>query len=129
MPPPETVIPRTDPRRRTLLGVCLSICCGFFILELIGYLFLQERAGTLNREGMGLLLQVLAGRFSLFSLGRNHVVVYAAGGIVLHAGMAALLSAALPRIWLRNRRLALSIMLLLFVAFQGALVALAIGKD
>ena len=39
-----------------------------------------------------------------------------------------LLSAALQHTWLRNRRLAVSIVLLLFVAFQGALVALAVGK-
>ena len=24
-----TVIPRTDPRARTLLGVCLTLCCGY----------------------------------------------------------------------------------------------------
>lgn len=126
--PPATVIPKTDPRRRTLLGVCLSICCGFFLLELIAFLFLQERAAGLPMEGVQLLHQVLDSRFALLSLGRNHVVIYAAGGIVLHAGMAALLSAALQHTWLRNRRLALSIVLLLFVAFQGALVALAVGK-
>lgn len=125
---PATVIPKTDPRRRTLLGVCLSICCGFFIVELVGFLLLQEHTGSLGSGGAALLLQVLSSRFALFSLGRNHLVIYAAGGIVLHAGMAALLSAALPHTWLRNRRLALSIVLLLFVAFQGALVALAIGK-
>lgn len=126
--PPATVIPSTDPRRRTLLGVCLSICCGFFILELIAYLFLNERAGTATSEGMQLFVQVLTSRFALLSLGRNQVVIYAAGGIILHAGMAALLSAALQHTWLRNRRLAVSIVLLLFVAFQGALVALAVGK-
>ena len=123
-----TVIPKTDPRRRTLLGVCLAICCGFFIVELIAFLFLQERAGSFQSEGMKLLFQVLTSRFALLSLGRNHVVIYAAGGLILHAGIAALLSAALPHIWLRNRKLALAIVLLLFVAFQGALVALAVGK-
>jgi hypothetical protein len=123
-----TVIPATDPRRRTLLGVCLSLCCGFFIVELISFLMLKEGGGDPPGEGMKLLLQVLAGRYALFSLGRDHVVVYAAGGIVLHAGIAALLSAALQHTWLRNRRLAVSIVLLIFVAFQGALVALAVGK-
>src|SRR5437016_4951237 len=49
-----TVIPKTDPRRRTLLGVCLAICCGFFIVELIAFLFIQERAAGLQSEGMGL---------------------------------------------------------------------------
>ena len=123
-----TVIPKTDPRRRTLLGVCLAICCGFFIVELIAFLFLQERASTFQSEGMKLIFQVLESRFSLLSLGKNHVVIYAAGGVILHAGMAALLTSALQHTWLRNRRLALSIVLLLFVAFQGALVALAVGK-
>ena len=125
---PATVIPKTDPRRRTLLGVCLSLCCGFFIVELIAFLMLRERATENAGEGMKLLLQVLTSRYALFSLGRDHVVIYAAGGLVLHAGIAALLSAALPHTWLRNRRLALSIVLLIFVAFQGALVALAVGK-
>ena len=95
---------------------------------MIVFLFLQERAASAPGEGLGLLLKVLSSRFALLSLGRNHVVVYAAGGIILHAGIAALLSAALPHLWLRNRRLAISIMLLLFVAFQGALVALAVGN-
>jgi hypothetical protein len=123
-----TVIPATDPRRRTLLGVCLSLSCGFFLVELIAYLILQDRMAESPGEGMKLFLQVLASRFALLSLGRNNVVVYAAGGIVLHAGIAALLSAALQHTWLRNRRLAISIVLLIFVAFQGALVALAVGK-
>ena len=123
-----TVIPKTDPRRRTLLGVCLSLCCGFFIVELIAFLLLREHVGEKSGEGLQLLLQVLASRYALLSLGKDHVVVYAAGGLVLHAGIAALLSAALPHLWLRNRRLALSIVMLIFVAFQGALVALAVGK-
>ena len=89
---------QTDPRRRTLLGVCLAICCGFFIVELIAFLFLQERAASLQSEGMKLLYQVLTSRFALLSFGKNQVVIYAAGGIVLHAGIEALLSAALPHI-------------------------------
>lgn len=123
-----TVIPSTDPRRRTLLGVCLALCCGFFLVELVVFLILQERAGEASGEGFRLFLQVLSSRFALLSLGKNNVVVYAAGGIILHAGIAALLSAALQHTWLRNRRLALSIVLLIFVAFEGALVALAVGK-
>jgi MFS superfamily sulfate permease-like transporter len=54
--------------------------------------------------------------------------IAAAVGLLVHAGMAALMSAALQRMWLRNRKLALSMVLLIFVAFEGALVALAIGK-
>jgi hypothetical protein len=109
--------------------VCLSLSCGFFLVELVTFLLLKERPSEGAGEGLRLFLQVLASRFALLSLGRNHVVIYAAGGIVLHAGIAALLSAALQHTWLRNRRLALSIVLLIFVAFQGALVALAVGKD
>ncbi|HXX93690.1 MAG TPA: hypothetical protein VEN81_08645 [Planctomycetota bacterium] len=126
--PPATVIPATDPRRRTLLGVCLGACCGVFLIELVSFLMLKEGAGDHRGEGMRLLFQVLESRFALLSLGRNHVVIYAAGGIILHAGIAALLSAALQHTWLRNRRLALSIAFLLFVAFEGALVGLAVGK-
>jgi hypothetical protein len=52
----------------------------------------------------------------------------AAVGLLLHAGIAGLMSAALQRMWLRTRGLALSMVLLIVVAFEGALVALAIGK-
>ncbi|MBI3854309.1 MAG: hypothetical protein HY293_01315 [Planctomycetes bacterium] len=117
-----TVIPRTDPRARTLLGLCLTLCCGFYILEMVGFLLLQERLGD------GPLAQILAQRNALFSLGKGSMPLSAAVGLLIHAGMAALMSAALQRMWLRNRRLALSMVLLIFVAFQGALVALAIGK-
>ena len=48
--------------------------------------------------------------------------------MLLHAGMAAFMSLALQWTWLRNRKLALSVVFLLFVAFQGALVAVAMGK-
>jgi len=117
-----TVIPKTDPRARTLLGVCLTLCCGFFIFEIIGFLLLEEQLGE------GALHHVLAQRNALFSLGRASMPLSAAVGVLIHAGMAALMSAALQRMWLRNRGLALSMVLLIFVAFQGALVALAIGK-
>ena len=117
-----TVIPRTDPRARTLLGFCLILCCGYFIIEMVGYLLLQEQIGT------GALGHILAQRHSLFSLGKGSMPLSAAVGILIHAGMAALMSAALQHMWLRNRGLALSMVLLIFVAFQGALVALAIGK-
>jgi hypothetical protein len=117
-----TVIPKTDPRARTLLGVCLTLCCGFFILEMIGYLLLQDQLGD------GALRHILDLRNAVFSLGRGSMLLSAAVGVLIHAGMAALMSAALQRMWLRNRGLALSMVLLIFVAFQGALVALAIGK-
>ena len=117
-----TVIPKTDPRARTLLGVCLTICCGFFILEMVGFLLLQEQLGE------GALRHILEQRYALFSLGRGSMPLSAAVGVLIHAGMAALMSAALQRMWLRNRGLALSMVLMIFVAFQGALVALAIGK-
>lgn len=117
-----TVIPRTDPRARTLLGVCLTLCCGFFILEMVGFLFFGDHLGD------GPLRQILTQRNALFRLGKDSMPLSAAVGLLLHAGMAALMSAALQRMWLRNRGLALSMVLLIFVAFQGALVALAIGK-
>jgi len=117
-----TVIPRTDPRARTLLGVCLTLCCGYFILEMVGFLLFQDQLGD------GALQQILTQRNSLFGLGRGSMPLSAAVGLLIHAGMAALMSAALQRMWLRNRGLALSMVLLIFVAFQGALVALAIGK-
>jgi len=117
-----TVIPRTDPRARTLLGFCLILCCGYFILEMMAFLLLQERLGD------GALRQLLTQRNALFSLGKDSMPLSAAVGLLIHAGMAALMSAALQRMWLRNRGLALSMVLLIFVAFQGALVALAIGK-
>ena len=119
---PPTVIPKTDPRARTLLGVCLTLCCGFFILELVGFLLLGEQLGN------GALRHILEQRSALFALGRASVPLSAAVGVLIHAGMAALMSAALQRMWLRNRGLALSMVALIFIAFQGALVALAIGK-
>jgi hypothetical protein len=117
-----TVIPRTDPRARTLLGLCLTLCCGYFILEMVVFLLLQDQLGE------GLLGQILAQRNALFGLGKNSMPLSAAVGTLIHAGMAALMSAALQRMWLRNRGLAVSMVLLIFIAFQGALVALAIGK-
>ena len=117
-----TVIPKTDPRARTLLGVCLTLCCGFFVAEMVGFLLFQEQM----KEGA--LLHVLTLRNALFGLGRGNMPLSAAVGLLLHAGIAALMSAALQRMWLRNRGLALAMVMLIFVAFQGALVALAIGK-
>lgn len=117
-----TVIPRTDPRARTLLGLCLTLCCGFFILEMVGFLLLGDRMGD------GRLFLILSRRNDLFGLGKGSMPLSAAVGILLHAGMAALMSQALQRMWLRNRGLSVSMVLLIFVAFEGALVALAIGK-
>jgi len=117
-----TVIPLTDPRARTLQGLCLTLCCGYFILEMVAFLLLQDQLGD------GALRQILTQRNSLFGLGRNSMPLSAAVGLLIHAGMAALMSAALQRMWLRNRGLALSMVVLIFVAFQGALVALALGK-
>ena len=119
---PPTVIPKTDPRARTLLGVCLTLCCGFFILEMVAFLLLQDQLGN------GPLGHILEKRYAVFSLGKNSMPLAAAVGLLMHAGMAALMSAALQRMWLRNRGLSLSMVLLIFLAFQGALVALAIGK-
>ena len=117
-----TVIPRSDPRARHLLGVCLTLCCGCSIAELVLYLAFGDFLGT------GAFHQILAQRHALFSLGKGSVPLSAAVGLLLHAGMAALMSAALQRMWLRNRGLALSMVMLIFIAFQGALVGLAIGK-
>ena len=119
---PPTVIPRSDPRARTLLGVCLTLCCGVFLCELIGFLLFEDQLGG------GALRQILAQRQALFGLGRGNMPLSAAVGLLLHAGIAGLMSAALQRMWLRNRGLALSMVLLIMVAFEGALVALAVGK-
>lgn len=117
-----TVIPRTDPRARHLLSVCLVLCCGCFLVEMVGFLLFGDRLGD------GALHQILAQRSTLFGGGRGSVPLSAAMGLLIHAGMAALMCGALQRMWLRNRGLALSMVLLIFVAFQGALVALAVGK-
>jgi len=117
-----TVIPTNDPRAKQLLTVCLLLCCGFYLVELVGFLLFE------NELGDGALHQILAQRNALFGLGKGAVPISAAVGLLIHAGMAALMSAALQRMWLRSRKLALSMVLLIFVAFQGALVALAIGK-
>ncbi|HVE39174.1 MAG TPA: hypothetical protein VNM14_04750 [Planctomycetota bacterium] len=119
---PPTVIPRTDPRARTLLGVVLTLCCGVFLVEMIGFLLFGDELGD------GALRQILTQRNALFALGRGNMALSAAVGLLLHAGIAGLMSAALQRMWLRNRGLALSMVLLIVVAFEGALVALAIGK-
>jgi hypothetical protein len=117
-----SVINRDDPRARALLRLCLMLSCGFFVVEMIAYLCLREHLGE------GDILRVLDGRQRLFALGRNNLVVGAAAGLLIHAGMAALLSLALQLTWLRSRSLALSIVLLIFVAFQGSVVALAVGN-
>jgi len=117
-----TVIPSTDPRARHLLGVCLTLCCGFFIAELVVFMLFGDFLGD------GALHQILSQRHALYGLGKGSVPLSAAVGLLIHAGMAALMSAALQRMWLRNRGLALSMVLMIFVAFQGALVGLAIGK-
>jgi RsiW-degrading membrane proteinase PrsW (M82 family) len=118
-----TVIPKTDPRARALLTVCLLLSCGFFLAELLIFLFLDGRAA-----GFEPVMRVLSARARLFSLGRGAFPLYAAVGVLMHAGIAAFMGAALQRTWLRNRKLALSVVALLFVAFQGALVALAVGN-
>ena len=119
-----TVFPKNDPRRRTLLGTCLVLCCGFFVLELIVFLFVQE----LLRADGGFFSQILQRRFGLFSLGRSNVVIYCGVGLLMHAGIAAFMSVILQQVWLRNRRLAVSVALLIFVAFQGSLMAIAMGE-
>lgn len=119
---PPTVIPRNDPRARTLLGVCLLLCCGCFILEMVGFLLFGEHISN------PLVYHILEQRNLLFGLGRGSMPLTAAVGLLIHAGMAAFMSAALQRMWLRSRKLSLSMVLLIFVAFQGSLVALAIGK-
>ncbi len=118
-----SVIHRDDPRARALLGVCLLLCCGFFVAEMVAYLVLRE-----HLPGSGAVL-LLESRQALFALGKGNLVVGTAAGLLLHAGMAALMSAALQHTWLRSRSLALSIVLLIFVAFQGGVVALAVGKS
>jgi Ni/Fe-hydrogenase subunit HybB-like protein len=118
-----SVINRDDPRARALFRFCLVLCCAFFIAEMALYLCLHERLA----EGSQ-LRRTLDGRQRLFALGRSNAVVGAAGGLLLHAGLAALMSATLQRTWLRSRSLAVSIVLLIFVAFQGGVVAVAVGN-
>lgn len=120
-----TVIPRTDPRARTLLHFCLALCCGFFVVEAAARGVLALAGG--EGEGLKLAGLLLEGRYRLFSLGRENLLLYLAAGLLLHAGVAALMSASLQHTWLRSRKLGMSIVLLLFLAFQGAVVALAVG--
>jgi hypothetical protein len=119
-----TVIPSKDPRARTLLGFCLVLCCGCFVVEIAARALLQHFA---EGEGFRMASRLLEDRYRVYSLGRENLLVYAAGGLLLHAGLAGLMGASLQHTWLRNRRLAVSIVLLLFLAFQGAVVALAVG--
>ena len=117
----QTVIPPSDPRAKTLLGLCLGLCCGVYVLEMVAFLLFQDQLE-------GPLKRILVARHELFSLGRHRPGFTALVGVLLHAGMAAFMSLALQWTWLRNRKLALSVVFLLFVAFQGALVAVAMGK-
>lgn len=119
---PVTVIPKDDPRARNLLTGSLLFCCGFSILELGVFLLLGEQLGD------GPLRQILQSRHTLFSLGRSAPALAASVSLLMHAGIAGLLAAALQRTWLRNRKLAGSIVLLIFIAFQATVVALAVGK-
>lgn len=119
---PQTVIPMDDPRAKSLLQGSLLFCCGFSILELGSFLLLGDQMTE------GPLRQILQARHLLFSLGRNAPALAAAVSLLVHAGVAGLLAAALQRTWLRNRKLAGSIVLLIFIAFQATLVALAVGK-
>ena len=106
-----------------MLGTCLILCCGFFVVELIVYLFVQDLLGADD----GFLSKILMRRFGLFSLGRSNLAIYGGVGLLMHAGMAAFMSVILGQIWLRSRKLALSVALLIFVAFQGCLMAVAMG--
>ena len=115
--------------KSVILGLIILATAGLFVplkvdhpLWMVVFLLLQDQLGE------GLLGQILAQRNALFGLGKNSMPLSAAVGTLIHAGMAALMSAALQRMWLRNRGLAVSMVLLIFIAFQGALVALAIGK-
>ena len=120
-----TVFSRNDPRVRTLLGCCLILCCGAFIVELIAFLFMQGLAGSSN----GIAYQILEVRYVLFSMGNDSVATYVAIGFLLHAGIAALMGATLQRLWLRSWKLAASSVLLIFVAFEGTLIGLAMGSN
>jgi hypothetical protein len=120
-----TVVPTKAPLARTLLGFCLVLCCGFFVVEIVAHALLGNPGE--GGEGVRLASRLLEDRYRILSLGRQNLFVYAAAGLLLHAGVAALMSAALQHTWLRNRRLAVSIVLLIFLAFQGAVVALAVG--
>ena len=70
-----TVFPKNDPRRRILLNTCLVLCCGFFVVELIVFLFVQELLGA----DRGFVHQSLHRRFALFSMGRSNLAIY--GGV------------------------------------------------
>jgi hypothetical protein len=122
MPGPSTVIPGSDPRARSLLQGSMLFCCGFSILELAVHLLFGESLGD------GPLKTLLKSRHELFSLGRPAPALGAAVSVLVHAGLAALLTVSLQHTWLRNRRLAASIVLLIFIAFEGAVVALAVGR-
>jgi hypothetical protein len=122
VPGPSTVIPGSDPRARSLLQGSLLFCCGFAVLELAAHLLFGESLAD------GPLKTILRSRHDLFSLGRPAPALSAAVSVLVHAGLAALLSVSLQHTWLRNRKLAASIVLLIFIAFEGAVVALAVGR-
>jgi hypothetical protein len=101
---------------------CLFFCSAFALVEWGVAAFFPGMVPWSD------LLHVLEARQRLFSLGgKGGPGVAAAASVLLHAGTAAFMTAALQRTWLRNRSLALSVVLLLFTAFQGALVGLALS--
>ncbi len=118
-----SVIPRSDPRARALLGRCLTLCCAFFGMEALLTFALSARP-----PGDDAVTMLLRARHGLFSLGKGSWAVYLVAGLLMHAGVAAFMGAALQRLWLRNRTWAVLTGVLLFACFQGALVALAAGK-
>lgn len=116
-----TVISGAD--ARALLRICTLLCCGIFILEAIAYL-----NSVIGPIPMPLPLKnILDGRYELMSLGRDHPVAYVAVGLLLHCGMATLLTLALQRLLLRNRGLAIATGILILLALEGCLVALALS--
>ncbi len=118
-----SVIQRDDPRARARFRLCLLLCCGFFLVEMVAYLCIHESLPAASE-----FRRVLDGRQRLCAFGRTNAILGAAGGLLLHAGLAALMSATLQRTWLRSRSLAMSIVILIFVAFQGGIVAVAVGN-
>jgi hypothetical protein len=121
---PPTVLPQDDPRTRQLLRGCLFFCSGFALAE---WGVATWMPGLIPWPD---LRQAMEARQALFALGgKGGPGVAAATSVLLHAGTAAFMTAALQRTWLRNRSLALSVVLLLFTAFQGALVGLALSLE
>ncbi len=109
---------------RALLKFCTLICCGVFVLEAVVYLNVVH--GPVPVHDM--LGKILEGRYDLLSLGRKNPVAYLAMGLLLHCGMATLITLALQRLLLRNRGLAILTGALIFLALEGCFVALAMGS-